>query len=141
MPFKIVGMAPVLAHITAGKLKALAVISKARVRWLPDVPAVSKSPGMDEFDITHWMGVQVQGKTPAEIIQRLYSEIAKSVQSADVQQALIAQGIEPVGNTPQEFAAFLDNERRRSTELIKIIGVRLNVSLRRRPPCAVWRAA
>jgi tripartite-type tricarboxylate transporter receptor subunit TctC len=126
VPFGIVGMAPVLAHITAGKLKALAVMSKARVRWLPDVPAVSESPGMDEFDITHWMGVQVQGKTPPEIIQRLHVEIAKSLQSGDVQQTLIAQGIEPVGNTPQEFAAFLDNERRRSAELIKILGVRLN---------------
>jgi tripartite-type tricarboxylate transporter receptor subunit TctC len=74
----------------------------------------------------HVWRAQVQGKTPPAIIQRLHAEIAKSLQSGDVQQTLIAQGIEPVGNTPQEFAAFLDNERRRSAELIKILGVRLN---------------
>jgi tripartite-type tricarboxylate transporter receptor subunit TctC len=124
--FGIVGMAPVLPHIAAGKLKALAVMSKARVRWLPDVPTVSETPGMSEFEVTHWMGVQVQGKTPVEIIQRLNDDIAKSLQAADVRDALIAQGIEPVGNTPLEFAAFLADERRRSTELLKIMGVRLD---------------
>ena len=58
--------------------------------------------------------------------QRLNDEIAKSPQSADVREALIVQGIEPIGNTPQEFATFLANERRRSTELVKIMGVRLD---------------
>jgi tripartite-type tricarboxylate transporter receptor subunit TctC len=126
VPFGIVGMAPVLQHISAGKLKALAVMSKARVRWLPDVPTVSESPGMSEFEITHWMGVQAQGKTPRVIIERLNAEIAKSLQAVDVQETLIAQGIEPVGNTSEQFGAFLEGERRRSAELLKMIGVSLD---------------
>jgi hypothetical protein len=70
VPFGIVGMAPVLPQIRAGKLKALAVLNKARVRWLPDVPAVAESPVMSEFEMLHWMGVQVQAQTSPDIIRR-----------------------------------------------------------------------
>ena len=53
-------------------------------------------------------------------------KIAKSLQAVDIQETFIAQGIEPVGNTPQQFATFLEDERRRLAELLKMIGVRLD---------------
>jgi tripartite-type tricarboxylate transporter receptor subunit TctC len=119
VPFGIVGMAPVLPQINAGKLKALAVMTKTRVRWLPDVPAVAESPGMSEFEILHWMGVQVQAKTSLDIIRRLNVEIVESLRATDVQDALLAQGIQPVGNTPEQFGSFIEVERRKATEVIR----------------------
>jgi tripartite-type tricarboxylate transporter receptor subunit TctC len=118
VPFGIVGMAPVLPQIRAGKLKALAVMNKARVRWLPDVPAVAESPGMSEFEMLHWMGVQVQAQTSPDIIRRLNVGIVETLRAMDVQDALLAQGIEPVGNTPEQFGAFVEAERRKAIDVI-----------------------
>jgi tripartite-type tricarboxylate transporter receptor subunit TctC len=125
VPFGIVGMAPVLPQIRAGKLKALAVMNKARVRWLPDVPAVAESPGMNEFEMLHWMGVQVQAQTSPDIIRRLNVEIVETLRAMDVQDALLAQGIEPVGNTPEQFGAFVEAERRKAIDVIRSTGVEL----------------
>jgi tripartite-type tricarboxylate transporter receptor subunit TctC len=126
VPFGIVGMAPVLPQISAEKLKALAVMNKTRVRWLPDVPAVAESPGMHDFEILHWMGVQVQAKTPPDIVRLLNREIAESLRAADVQEALLAQGIQPVGNAPEQFGAFIETERRKATDVIRSTGIGLH---------------
>lgn len=119
-------MAPVLPQISADKLKALAVMNKTRVRWLPDVPAVAESPGMHDFEILHWMGVQVQAKTPPDIVRLLNREIAESLRAADVQEALLAQGIQPVGNAPEQFGAFIETERRKATDVIRSTGIGLH---------------
>jgi tripartite-type tricarboxylate transporter receptor subunit TctC len=125
VPFGIAGMAPVLPQIKVGKLKALAVMNKTRVRWLPDVPAVAESPGMSEFEMLHWMGVQVQAQTSPDIITRLNLEIVETLRAMDVQDALFAQGIEPVGNTPEQFGAFVDAERRKAIDVIRSTGIGL----------------
>jgi tripartite-type tricarboxylate transporter receptor subunit TctC len=67
----------------------------------------------------HWMGVQVQAKTPLEIIRRLNVEIVEALRATDVQDALLAQGIQPVGNTPEEFGTFIEAERRKATEVLR----------------------
>jgi len=114
-----------MPHIRAGKLKALAVMNKARVRWLPDVPAVAESPGMSEFEMLHWMGVQVQAQTSPDIIRRLNVEIVETLRAMDVQDALLAQGIDPVGNTPEQFGAFVEAERRKAIDVIRSTGIGL----------------
>ncbi len=73
---------------------------------------------MTEFEILHWMGVQVQAKTSLDIIRRLNVEIVEALRATDVQDALLAQGIQPVGNTPEQFGAFIEAERRKATEVI-----------------------
>jgi tripartite-type tricarboxylate transporter receptor subunit TctC len=118
-------MASVLPQINAGKLKALAVMNKTRVRWLPNVPTVAESPGMSDFEILHWMGVQVQARTPSDIIRRLNVEIVGALRATDVQDALLAQGIEPIGNTAGQFGAFIEAERRKAAEVIRSTGIDL----------------
>ncbi len=122
IPFGIVGMAPVLTHIKAGKLRAVAVLTKKRVSWLPDVQTVSESPGLKDVEVSHWMGVQVSAKTPADVIKRLNKEVVEILRMPDVRDKLMAQGIEPVGNTEQEFAVFLASENKKYAYLVPLSG-------------------
>jgi tripartite-type tricarboxylate transporter receptor subunit TctC len=108
----IVGMPPTVAHAKGGKLRILAVTSAMRSAAMPHVPAVSEIPGFHDYRFTNWMGVYVPAKTPTPIVERLAAELAKVVLEPEIRDKLIWAGIEPVGNTPAEFAAFLAAERR-----------------------------
>lgn len=123
IPLAIVGMAPLISHIKAGKLNAIAVTTKQRVAWFPSVPAVAETAGLKDFEVSHWMGILVPAKTPADVVARLNREFIAVLGMPDVKQTLIAQGVEPVGNTPEQFAAFLASEQKKFAELVKLSGV------------------
>ncbi|MGH6611836.1 MAG: tripartite tricarboxylate transporter substrate binding protein [Burkholderiaceae bacterium] len=123
IPLAIVGMAPLIAHIKAGKLNAIAVTTKQRVGWFPSVPAVAEAAGLKDFEVSHWMGVLVPAKTPPDIVARLNREFVAVLEMPDVKQTLLQQGVEPVGNTPQQFGAFLASEQKKFAELVKLSGV------------------
>ena len=106
----IVGMPPIVAHAKSGKLKILAVTSAKRSSAMPDVPAVAELPGMKGYRFTNWMGVYVAAKTPQPLIERLAAEIGKVVREPALREKLLSQGVEPVGDSPAEFAAFLRSE-------------------------------
>lgn len=124
VPIGIVGMPPVVAHAKAGKLRVLAVTSDKRSAAMPDVPAVAEFPGFDGYRFTNWMGVFVPAKTPAEIVQRLAAEIAKIVREPATRDKLLSQGVEPSGNSPVEFAAFMKAETDRYSSISRERGIR-----------------
>lgn len=126
IPLAVVGMAPVITHIKSKRLNAIAVMNAKRVGWLPDVPAAAESPGLRDFEVVHWMGVQVPTKTPPEIVNLLNREIAKVVHMPDVSQKLMNQGIAPVGNSVDEFGAFLKNEDSKYARLVKLSNINEN---------------
>ncbi|NBS58024.1 MAG: tripartite tricarboxylate transporter substrate binding protein [Betaproteobacteria bacterium] len=97
-------------HAKSGKLRILAVTSEKRSSAMPDVPAVAELPGMKGYRFTNWMGVYVPAKTPQPVIDRLAAEIAKIVREPAMREKLLSQGVEPVGDTTAEFAAFLKAE-------------------------------
>lgn len=123
IPFAIVGMAPVLPHIRAGKLVPVAVTTRERVQWAKDVPTVAESPGLADFEVSHWMGVLVPGATPPEIVQRLQAEMATVLKSPEFRERLIALGVDPVGNTPAEFRDYLAAEQQRFARMFKLTGL------------------
>lgn len=123
IPFAIVGMVPVLGHIKAGKLVALAVTQRTRASWYPDLPAVAETPGLQGFEATHWMGVFAPAKTPAEAVRRMQSEIAALLAQPDLKSRLLGMGVEPVGNTPAEFRDFLVADRERFARMFKLTGL------------------
>lgn len=123
IPFAIVGMAPVLGHIRAGKLVAVAVTQAHRAAFAPDVPTVSETPGLEGFEATHWMGVFVPARTPADIVQRLQTEIAAVLKNPDVRERLNKLGIEPVGNTSAEFRTFLAADQARFARMFQLAGL------------------
>jgi tripartite-type tricarboxylate transporter receptor subunit TctC len=123
IPFAIVGMAPVLGHIRAGKLVAVAITQAQRAAFAPNVPTVSETPGLEGFEATHWMGVFVPARTPPEIVQRLQTEIAAVLKTPEVRDRLTKLGIEPVGDTSAEFRAFLVADQARFARMFHLAGL------------------
>jgi tripartite-type tricarboxylate transporter receptor subunit TctC len=123
IPLAIVGMAPVLPFIRDGKLVAIAVTSPERVTWAKDVPTVAEQPGMTGFVASHWMGVMVPGRTPADIVQRLQSDFAAVLGQPAVRDRLAALGVDPVADTTAEFRDFLAAERGRFAQMYKFTGL------------------
>lgn len=121
IPLAIVGMAPVMPHIKAGKLVPLAVTQARRAAFAPDLPAVAET--VRGFEATHWMGVFAPARTPPEAVQKMQAEIAAVVNAADVKARLLSMGIEPVGSTPTEFRDFLAADRERFAAMFKLTGL------------------
>ena len=109
---------PVLPHIKAGKMRALAVTTAARSPALPDVPTLAES-GLTGFDLGTWFGVLAPAGTSPEIINRLYGEMSKIIQSADFKKRMDEIGANPVGNTPTQMAAQIKADTERFATLVK----------------------
>jgi tripartite-type tricarboxylate transporter receptor subunit TctC len=113
-----------LPHIQSGRFRALGVTSKERLSSLPDIPTFTEL-GFKDFEVLEWNGMFVPAKTPPEIVDRLYRAIAQSLQEPSVRQRMLKAGIEPVGNTPAQFAEFLQGQFERWTKLVKTNGIKL----------------
>jgi len=113
-----------IAHVKSGKLKVLGVSTARRTPALPDTPTIAETvPG---FDIATWYGVWAPAKTPKEIVNKVSSEIAKSLKRADLSERLAGLGAEGVGSTPAEFAAYCESEFRRWAKVVKDSGAKLD---------------
>ena len=108
---------PVLPHIKAGKLRALAVTTAKRSSTLPDVPTLQES-GFAGFDIGTWFGVLAPARTPADVVARLNTEMVKVIQSPDFQKRMHDIGAEPIGNTPAQMAEQIAADTARFAKLV-----------------------
>ena len=115
---------PVLAHIKAGKLRALGVGNPKRSPQLPDVPTIAEA-GVPGYESGSWMGLLAPAKTPPKIIARLSEVTVKAVHAPDTHARLEAQGAVPVGNSPAEFARQIRREWEQAAKIVKTAGVRI----------------
>ncbi len=113
-----------LAHVRAGKLRALATSRPQRLDVLPDVPTMVSA--LPAFEFRSWLGVFAPANTPAPIVNRLSQEIAGAVRRPEVRQKLEDLGYEPVGSTAEEFAAFQAAEVPKMAEIVRISGAAVN---------------
>ncbi|RYY75241.1 MAG: tripartite tricarboxylate transporter substrate binding protein, partial [Comamonadaceae bacterium] len=111
-----------MANIKGDKLKPLAVMSPRRSPVLPDVPTFNEL-GFKDFDVSGWTGILVPTGTPDAIVARLHKEIAAAVALPDVQQKFLSMGVEPVSNTPSEFAAMLARDTARYAAVARTAGI------------------
>jgi tripartite-type tricarboxylate transporter receptor subunit TctC len=111
------------AQVKAGKARALAIVSEKRATPLPNVPTAKES-GFDNFVVDIWYGILTASGTPQPIINRLNTEINKALASPDMKERLLAAGIQPLGNTPEQFASFIRNETQRFAKVIKEAGIK-----------------
>ena len=119
------GTGALLPHIKAGRVKAIAVTQTKRSSFLPDVPTMGEQ-GM-EFQLKPWIGIVVPAATPKAVISKLSTEMAKIIANPKFREEfLIRQGFEPIGNTPEEFAEFLKEDRKLGIMLVKTSGVTLD---------------
>ncbi|EHR70058.1 hypothetical protein BurJ1DRAFT_1185 [Burkholderiales bacterium JOSHI_001] len=109
---------PVLPHIKAGKLRALAVTTAKRSSALPDVPTLDEA-GLKGFNIGTWFGVLAPVATPKDIVARLNAEMVKVIQSPDFRKRMEEIGAEPIGNSTEQMAAQIRSETEKFAKLVK----------------------
>lgn len=117
-----------MAHIKSGKLKALAVTSATRSGALPDVPTVEEAggPALKGFEASSWFGLLAPAGTPMDIVNRVQQETAKALATPAMKERLLAQGAIPSGNTPAQFAQFIDREGRKWAPVVKASGAKVD---------------
>jgi len=111
-------------HIQARKLRALAVTSKKRSALVPEVPTLAES-GLPDYEAGSWYGILAPAGTPREVIDRLHGAIVKALKQPDVSKRLAAEGAEPIGSTPEEFAAHIKAEIARVGSVVRAAGIRI----------------
>lgn len=106
-----------MPHIKAGKLRVIGHTGPKRLAYLPDVPAAAESlPG---YEVVNWHGAVVPAATPRAVVARLHAEMASALNDAEIKQKISALGIDPVGNTPEEFGALMKAETIKWARVIK----------------------
>jgi tripartite-type tricarboxylate transporter receptor subunit TctC len=111
-------LTPLVQHIKAGKLRALAVTTAKRSSTLPDVPTLAEA-GMKDFDQGTWFGILAPAATPAEVIARLNAEMVKIIQSPEFRKRMEEIGAEPVGDSPAQMAAQIKDDTAKYAKLVK----------------------
>jgi tripartite-type tricarboxylate transporter receptor subunit TctC len=111
-----------LPHIKSGKLRALAVTSAKRSTAAPEFPTIAEA-GVPGYEHSSWVGVLAPVKTPRAVIDKLNREMVKIVQSPDVKAAFLRDGLESVGDTPEEFGKIIRAELAKWSKLVKAAGI------------------
>jgi len=117
------GLAGQMDLVKAGKVRALAVLAPQRSPFAPDIPSLGDA-GIRDVDGTGWYGALVPAATPGPIVTRLHKELAAAIRAPDVHERLTSLGVEPVAGSGEEFRAFLLNERRKWTEVIRSANIK-----------------
>jgi tripartite-type tricarboxylate transporter receptor subunit TctC len=117
------GLPPMIAHIQAGRLRALAVTGPSRMTQLPDIPTVTEA-GFKEVDVTAWYGVIAPAGTPPDIVAKLHDAFAKVIARADVRERFLATGTQPYVSSPKEFADLIRGDGARWAAVIRKANVK-----------------
>jgi tripartite-type tricarboxylate transporter receptor subunit TctC len=116
---------PVLSHVKSGRLRSIAVTSETRFSLLPEIPTIAES-GLPGFDMSTWWGLVAPAGVPKEVVPRLHTETARLLRQQDVREKLANVGAEAVGNSPEEFAAFIRAERTKYARVVKDAQIKLD---------------
>ena len=112
-----------MPHVKSGRIRALAVGAAKRTPLFPELPTVAES-GLPGFEASSWFGIVAPTGTPREVIHRLQSALAKGVGEREAAQRLVGQGMEPVLNAPEQFAAIIARDLRRWGKVVRDAGIK-----------------
>jgi len=115
-----------LPQIKAGRIRALAVTTARRSVALPDVPTIEESAGLKGYEANNWYGLVVAAGTPAAIVRRLESDALTVLKLPEVQEKLLAQGLEPTPAGPEAFGAYIRSEHAKWAKVIKAAGAKVD---------------
>jgi tripartite-type tricarboxylate transporter receptor subunit TctC len=116
---------PALGNLSAGTLRAVAVMSKTRFSLLPDVPTADES-GLPGFEAVLHYGLLAPAGTPRPVIERLNKELRALVSAEEVQKRIRAEGGDPLTSTPEEYAADIDREETKWGALIRKLNLKVD---------------
>lgn len=117
-------MVSTLPHARSGRLRALAVTSLKRVGAAKDVPTLDEQ-GLKGFETGSWFGMAVPTGTPAAIIAKLHAESTRALQAPDLRDRMIAEGAEFVGDTPEQYTAYIKTELVKWGQAVKASGAKV----------------
>ena len=112
-------------HLQSGKLRALAVANPKRLSRLPNVPT-SAEAGLPGFVLASWFGLAAPAGTPPEIITRVNADVQKALAGSDVLETMAKLGLEPGGNSPQQYAAMIADELGKWRQAVKAAGIKID---------------
>ena len=112
-----------LPQVRAGKLRALGVTSKERSSVVPDVPTIAEA-GLPGYESSTWYGMLAPAGTPRVVVNKLHHEMVEVLELSDIREKLAAQGLEPVGNAPAEFASIISAELVKWHKVVSAAGVK-----------------
>jgi tripartite-type tricarboxylate transporter receptor subunit TctC len=115
-----------LPHIKSGRLKALAVTSKRPSAALPGVPTIEQAANLKDFDASSWFGLFAPAGTPRAIVDKIHADVAKALALPELRERFVAQGAEPGGNTPDQFAAFIKSENEKWARVVKVSNAKVD---------------
>jgi tripartite-type tricarboxylate transporter receptor subunit TctC len=119
----ILGVAPALPFIRAGRVRPLAVLSEKRVKTLPDIPT-GEEAGVPGFKISIWYGMYAPAGTPREVVRRLHAEVTKALQDPELLQRMSNAGMDPWLGTPEDLDQHLRSEIQRFSRLAATAGLK-----------------
>jgi tripartite-type tricarboxylate transporter receptor subunit TctC len=117
--------ASVIGHIKGGQVRALAVTTLKRTTLLPDVPTMDEA-GLPGFEASTWHGLVAPAGTPRELIAKLHDAAVKALNDPTVHASLEKLGVDVIGDTPQEFAAYIKAEIPKWTAIVKASGASMS---------------
>ena len=117
-----------MVHIKSGRLKALAVTSSQRSLAMPELPTVEEAggPALKGFEASSWFGLLAPAGTSMEVVNRVQQEVAKALNTPAIKEKLLVQGAIPGGNSPEEFAKFIDAEHKKWAQVVKASGAKVD---------------
>ena len=118
VPMMFATLPSVLPHVRAGRLRALAVTGDRRFPGLESIPTMAES-GATGYSFSGWAGLFAPAGTPREVVARIAEEAARVLRAPGIRDKLLAQGGDPVGSSPEEFAVFFRNELTRWGRLVE----------------------
>ena len=120
-----VGVPNALPNLSNGKLKALGVSGKRRYAELPDVPTIDEA-GVKDYDATIWLGLLAPKGTPADVVQKLNSTIARVLSSAEAKKLMASAGVDVATSSPEDFGRLMESELGRWGRVVKETGATVN---------------
>jgi tripartite-type tricarboxylate transporter receptor subunit TctC len=117
------GLTSAIALIKGGRIRAIAITSARRSDVLPDLPTVDEA-GLKGFEAGAWNGLAGPARIPAEIVRRVQADVARTLGSPELRERLRAEGSDPVGSSPEEFAKFIREEIDKWAKVVKFAKVK-----------------
>lgn len=112
-----------IPFVRTGRLRALGVTTRTRMPGLPEVPTLHEA-ALPGYEAAQWFGLLVPAGTPRPIIERLNQETVRAIRAPDTKQRFALEGLDPVGSTPEEFAAYIHSELDKWAKVIKAAGIK-----------------
>lgn len=116
---------PVINYVRQGRLRAIAVTSAKRFSLLPDIPTISEG-GVPGFDMSTWWGLVAPAAVGKDVISKLHGETVKLLRQSDVKEKIAFVGAETVGNSPEEFSAFIRSEAAKYAKIVKEANIKVD---------------